>query len=72
MEIETKVVIGGHVVTEIFGKNDIIIYEKVSELSDQTILFFVKGNKVLFTQEITADCSQNHGYISGITFKGVN
>jgi hypothetical protein len=72
MEIVTKVVIDGCVVSEVFRKNDIIVYELDSNDDANTMLYFVKGSKVIFTQEISADCGQNTGYISGVSFNGVN
>ena len=72
MKIEMKVVIENRPCTKVFQKNDITVYSVDTEVTDEDVLYFAKGDKVLFKQTITADCGQNVGYISGIDYEGFN
>ena len=72
MKIEKKVVIDGKPCTQIFQKGDNFVFQTDNDEIRFVTLFFVKGETVLFKQEISADCGQNEGYISSIDFEGVN
>ena len=72
MNVEMKVVINGRPCSKVFQKNDIIVYSVDNCDSSEEILYFAKGEKVLFMQTINADCGQNTGFISGIDYEGFN
>jgi len=71
MIVEKTLSIGGVNVklhSQVAGFN---IYEPCGEDVDEQTLYFVKGQEVLFIQEITADCGQNQGYVKSVEFKAV-
>jgi hypothetical protein len=72
MKIEMKVVINGKPCTQVFSKGQFKVFSVDSEMSDEDTIYFVNNDTVLFEQVITADCGQNVGFISGITYKGFN
>lgn len=68
MKIEKRIVIDGKPCLEIFKYDNIIVYEVDTDLRDSTLLYFARGDIVLFSQTINADCSQNTGFISELSF----
>lgn len=67
MKIEQETTINGRVVTQVDSIKGLSFYER--EYDDCTKLFLVddEGN-VIRTISIEADCSQNFGYVSNISF----
>ncbi len=72
MKLEKAFTIDGKVVVKEFQKGDISIYSDGD--SCEMTLYFVnnKTEEVMFKQTIAADMGQGTGYISDMTFEGVN
>ncbi len=72
MKLEKAFTINGKVVVKEFQKGDISIYSDGD--SYEMTLYFVnnKTEEVMFKQTIAADMGQGTGYISDMTFEGVN
>lgn len=72
MKLEKAFTIGGKVVVKEFQKDDISIYSDGD--SYEMTLYFVnnKTDEVMFKQTIAADMGQGTGYISDMTFEGIN
>lgn len=68
MKIEKRIVIEGKPCSEVFKYGDIIVYEVDTDDRDSSLLYFARGDTVLFSQTINADCSQNTGFISELSF----
>lgn len=71
MILEKVLMIDGNVVKLEFESASVIVYRSTNYDDDtQIVLYFVdkKSEKVLFKQDIRADCSQNTGYISDLDF----
>ncbi len=72
MKLEKAFTINGKVVVKEFQKGDISIYSDGDPY--EMTLYFVnnKTDEVMFKQTIAADMGQGTGYISDMTFEGVN
>jgi len=66
MKVQNKYVINGKVVELKAEFSGITVYEEGGD--DEMNLYFVKGNEVVQTLKIGADCGQNMGYISKCDF----
>jgi hypothetical protein len=74
IKVITKAVIDGKPCSKVFQKGDLSVYQvDINDCSEgRRLLYFAKGENVLFKQDISAGCGQNVGYISGILFQGVD
>ena len=72
MKIEKAFTIDGEVVIKEFQKGNISVYSKGDSI--EMIIYFVNSNtgEIMFKQSIAADMGQGTGYISEMTFQGVN
>ena len=72
MNIETKTVINGSLVEEIFKGGGLVIYEDVMyRENEERFYYFCKGNKVVFTQHIENDYGAHGMYFSGTKFENI-
>lgn len=73
MKLEKAFTIDGKVVVKEFQKDDISIYSR-GDSDIEIVLYFVdnKTDEIMFKQTIAADMGQGTGYISDMTFEGVN
>lgn len=73
MKVETVLMVDGKQVEKVFQKDTITVYKH--DIDDTAVILFFVNNekqKVIFQQEIFADCGQNVGFIDKIIFTGVN
>ena len=73
MKVEKVLTIDGNIVQKEFQKGSISVYSYRSDRCDIEItLYFVntQTEEVMFKQELSADCSQNTGFISRMNFTG--
>ncbi len=70
LELVKEFMIGGNVVERETSFSGIDVYRVKSNCDDEAIIYFVKGDKVVQSLKVEADCGQNMGYISGLEFKG--
>ncbi len=69
MKVESKFVIEGDIVTLEKQFNGIKVYKSSESNGGEYIkLYFTKGDKVIQTLVVEADCNQNEGFISGFDF----
>lgn len=70
LELKSEFTIGGNVVVHVAAFSGMNVYSPRDETDEEATLFFVKDGEVVQTLSVMADCCQNAGFISELTFKG--
>ena len=70
-DVEKKYVINGTPVDQVATFAGITVYRNSGDAEEEVGLYFAKNGKVVQSLYVSAECGQNMGYISELTFTDV-